>query len=229
MTSGNDYPGFLVAVEGIDGAGKSTVVDTLGDVVEEMDHEAVITKEPTDMWTGDAVYDALTDDDMPATADFAMFVADRVKHVDERIVPALEDGKVVITDRYAGSTRAYQTHRIADENDMSYDEARRWMEDMFDPWNVEPDLTIYIDIDVDTAMERCGQEDKYEKRENLETVKSAYDDMYGSCDPGVRVLDGTRARAAVTRKAGNAIRALLHEPSDLDGSGKTYADAAKEE
>lgn len=226
MSKGNDYDGLLVAVEGIDGAGKSTVVEALGDVVEEMGGEPVLTKEPTDMWTGEQVYRALKDDDMPAVADFSMFVADRVKHVEQRIEPALKEGKVVITDRYADSTRAYQTHRVADEMGLTYQEARRWMEGVFEPWNVEPDLTIYIDIPVDVAMERCGHEDKYERRENLVQVRDAYETMYDSCDPGVRILDGTQSKIAVRKRAANSIRAQLYEPTSYDG--KTYAEAVEE-
>lgn len=225
---GNDYDGTLVAVEGIDGAGKSTLVEALDDI--DFDAEVVTTKEPTAFRTGEWVYESLSDESASAVEDFMLFCADRRRHVDW-IEDQLEKGKVVITDRYADSTRAYQTHRVADETGMSYDEARYWMGVIFEPWNLEPDLVLYIDIPVDVAVDRCDMDDKYEKRENLEKVKKAYDEMFSNCDPSCRVIDGTMAKIAVTQAASNAIRGKIHGEDDTDsavgadGRGRTYADA----
>jgi dTMP kinase len=230
VNRGNGYDGTLIAVEGIDGCGKSTVVRGIAAWADEADREVVVSKEPTDLWTGEQVYRALKDDDTPPLADFSLFVADRVKHVHERIEPALKAGKVVVTDRYADSTRAYQTHRIAEQMDMEYREARQWMEDVFGPWNIEADITIYIDIPVDTAMERCGVDDKYERRDNLEQVKEAYDRMYDRCDGAVRVIDGLRSKSAVRHTAINTVKtALRGDDIDYGEPGQTYADAIGED
>jgi dTMP kinase len=228
---GNGYEGVLIAIEGIDGAGKSTALEAITSWAESADVDIVSTKEPTDFWTGEQVYRSLKDDDATALTDFSLFVADRAKHVEKRVKPALKEGKIVVTDRYSGSTRAYQTHRLADEMGISYDEARAWMDDMFEPWNVEPDITLYIDISVDTAMERCGHEDKYEKRDNLEQVKAAYDQMYGLCDSDTRIIDGEQSKSHVRHMAVNAIRAQVHTSTDqsLDGDDKSYVDAIEED
>lgn len=213
--SGNAYRGTLIAVEGIDGAGKSTVVEAIEEWGAEADVEVVTTREPTDLWTGEQVYRALGDDDTPPLADFHLFVADRVKHVEQRIAPALARGAIVVTDRYADSTRAYQTHRIAEQMRLSYEEAREWMEAVFYPWNIVPDCTIYIDISVDTAVERCEMGDKYEERENLERVKEAYDEMYADRDASVRIIDGEREESTVAKKAVNAVRERHHTIADM--------------
>lgn len=167
----------LIAIEGIDGAGKSTVIEYIEAVSHEFDTEIVTTCEPTDGWTGDVVYEALSSDGS-SLIDFFLFLADRVHNVENIIQPALDEGKTVITDRYADSTRAYQTHRIADELYMPNTAIRWWMNDVFEPWNKEPEAIIYLDISVDTALERCEQGDKYEKRENLEQVEEEYRRMY---------------------------------------------------
>lgn len=231
MRNKNGFDGTLIAVEGIDGAGKSTVVDAIEQWADDAGKDVVTTREPTDLWTGEQVYRALGDEDTPPLADFSLFVADRVKHVEERIKPALERGAVVVTDRYADSTRAYQTHRIAEQTGMDYDEARDWMEHVFEPFNVEPDITIYIDIPVDTAMERCDVGDKYEKRENLEQVREAYNDLYGLCDPSCRIIDGTQPISTVRHKAIGTVKMAVHkrEVDEQMDRLRTYAEAAEEE
>lgn len=228
MTVGNEYRGTLIAVEGIDGSGKSTVVDGIERWAESVDETVVTSQEPTDLWTGEQVYRALGDESTPPLADFHLFVADRVKHVHERIRPILFEGNVVVTDRYADSTRAYQTHRIATQTDMEYDEARDWMETVFAPFNIEADVTMYVDIPVETALGRCDEADKYEKRENLERVKAAYDEMYDSCDPTVRIIDGTQSMSAVQHIAINTVKAQLHDDDVTAEELQTYADGVQE-
>jgi dTMP kinase len=224
---GNDYDGTLIAVEGIDGAGKSSVVAAIEQWAADSGEDVVTTKEPTDMWTGDVVYDALSDDETGALTDFSLFVADRARHVKKRIEPALERGAIVVTDRYADSTRAYQTPRVADQMGISDTEARDWMEAVFRPWNIEADLTIYIDIDVDTALDRCAAADKYERRAQLETTRENYLSMYDRCDASVRMLDGDKSLPAVQHKAVNAVKAQVVSNDD-EHTAKTYVDAIEE-
>lgn len=232
MMRGNDYDGTLIAIEGIDGSGKSSIVEAVEQWSSETDVEVVTTREPTDLWTGEQVYRALGDEETPPLADFSLFIADRIKHVEERIVPALERGAIVVTDRYADSTRAYQTHRIAEQMGVEYHEARRWMESVFDPWNVEADVTIYVDIPVSVALERAAGEDKYERSDNLETARRAYQDMYDRCDPSVRIIDGTQSLSAVKHKALNTVKLeaqMLADDEESVEPQKTYAEAANEE
>lgn len=222
MNRGNAYDGVLIAVEGIDHSGKTTVMDAIDDEFP----DAVLTHEPTDLWTGDVVDTALSDDATPALADFALFVADRALHVQQRIEPALRAGRLVVTDRYADSTRAYQTHRLADAFNWPSDATRRWMNDVFEPWNVEPDRVIYLDIDVDTAMSRGDVSDKYERRDNLTRVARAYDAMYTGCDEHVRRIDATQPAERVRDEALAVVNAAVRDrpQQSLD----TYASALED-
>lgn len=214
--------GFLVAVEGLDGAGKSMVVDHLGETFEEV----ITTGEPTPFETGDWCRRAI-ETDKPATTDFFTFCADRANHVDW-IEDRIDDGYVVVSDRYADSTRAYQAHRFAEEWHMEEHYVEAWMEGVFDPWNREADLTIYIDIPVQVAIERSEGTDKFEGRENLEKVKENYDRMYDNCDPGCRIIDGTLSPLTVKKQAANAIRSKLHSEEPDPGHDTTYAEAVDE-
>lgn len=231
MSKGNNYDGQLIAIEGLDGAGKSTAVEAIEAwSASRPDVEVVLSKEPTPMWTGERVYEAL-EMETDSVTDFLLFCADRREHV-LKIERHLERGAIVVTDRYADSTRAYQTHRVAEALDMSYDEARRYIDEIMEPWSIESDLVFYIDIDVDTALDRCDREDKFETRKNLERVKEAYTQMYSHCDPGCRIVDGTMSKAHVRHQAVNAVKSVVTDANrDSDSRGGanrgrgTYVDA----
>jgi dTMP kinase len=109
----------------------------------------------------------------PAFTDFFLFMADRHYHIEEFIKPHVEEGGIVVSDRFSDSTLAYQPVQLQDD----LDDPVAWMSDVMRPWNYCPDLTIYLDVSVDTALERCDGEEKYEKREMLEQVKANYEHL----------------------------------------------------
>lgn len=164
----------FVTIEGIDGAGKSTAVEALDDHFEEVN----ITKEPSNLWTGEQVYRAIKSDDTPPLTDFYLFMADRVHHINNFIVPSLENGTMVVSDRFADSTRAYQNTALGShmKEEYGYD-SESYIESLMEPWNLEPDITLFLDISVDTSLERCAGEDKYEQREFLTHVRNKYKEL----------------------------------------------------
>lgn len=164
----NGYEGFYCTVEGLDGAGTTTIAEKLCVHLD----DPLPTREPYDeIWTGRAVREALSRDTAPMT-DVFLFMADRAEHLDGFVKPALEDGRTVVSDRGADSTYAYQPERI--ENVISRD-AFEWLDALYAPWDVRPDVTVYLDVSVDTALERCDGEEKYEKREFLERARKRYE------------------------------------------------------
>lgn len=80
---------------------------------------------------------------------------------------------VVVSDRYADSTFAYQPVAL----EPHLDHPRNFMAKVMEPWNLEPDLTIYLEVSVDTAIERSVGDEEYENREFLRNVKSNYDEL----------------------------------------------------
>lgn len=165
----NDYEGSLVAVEGIDGAGTTTLVDNLKNEYPDF----IYTQEPSDGFYGQAVRERLSSEYEPTPADFYGFLADRYQHCENVIIPALEDGKTVITDRYDLSTYAYQSKILDEELDII--DPMQYIDEMTYHFTVVPDLYIYINVDVDVALSRIEPEDKYEKEENLKEAKRIYD------------------------------------------------------
>src|SRR6266545_7485707 len=100
----------FVTFEGIDGAGKTTVSRLVGDSFRSAGARVFLTTEPTATWLGDAVRRGY-DDDVGPIAESFLFLADRAAHINE-IRTHLENGELVLCDRYADSTYAYQGARL---------------------------------------------------------------------------------------------------------------------
>lgn len=168
----NDYPGFLFALEGIDGAGTTTVSEGL-----ERRHDTsnfIFTQEPSHGEYGRFVRENLTGENNVSPADFYSFLADRYDHCENLIEPALKEDKTVVTDRYALSTYAYQS-KVLDE-DLDVIDPFSYIEDMTYHFTIEPDAYFYIDLPVEKAIERKDDiSDKYETRERMTEAKRIYD------------------------------------------------------
>lgn len=143
--------GFFLALEGGDGAGKSTQVEALAEWIRNKGHEVVVTREPGATAIGKRLRSIILDVSTSGLSDRAealMFAADRAEHVDSVIRPALERGAIVITDRYIDSSVAYQG---AGRNLAPTEIARisRWATD-----GLVPHLTVLLDVSPETARER---------------------------------------------------------------------------
>ncbi|NJP99048.1 dTMP kinase [Streptomyces zingiberis] len=143
--------GFFIAVEGGDGAGKSTQVETLAEWIRSKGHEVVVTREPGATAIGKRLRSILLDvasSGISPRAEALLYAADRAEHVDSVVRPALERGAVVISDRYIDSSVAYQ----GAGRDLSPTEIARisrWATD-----GLVPHLTVLLDIAPETARER---------------------------------------------------------------------------
>ncbi|MFB6162006.1 MAG: dTMP kinase [Halococcoides sp.] len=194
---------MLITLEGIDGSGKTTVWRALREDVESLveNRSVVFTREPTESWYGDAVQRSIDDDAADPMAELFLYMADHADHLDRVVRPAIDRGDVVISDRYIDSRVAYQAVTLADRFDGPAD----WVASLHDPWSRWPDVTIYLDVDPDTALDRCENANKFERREHLDAVADAYEDRIAS-DPGrfVRV-DATQGVSDVCERVSEII------------------------
>lgn len=164
--------GAFIVLEGIDGTGKSTMSRRLKAWLEEKGREVVLTAEPTEDWLGKAVRRANNEDLDPRTESL-LFTADRCQHT-LRIEEMLKQGKVVICDRYYGSTVAYQGAAL--EKDMG-DNAVSWLLNLNGPVVRHPDVTILLTSDPEVAMRRVGNRgelSKFEREGYLAHVQDIY-------------------------------------------------------
>lgn len=182
---------LLISVEGLDGAGTTTLVQG----IDESRPEYVATAEPTETALGKQIRSNLRDTSDPVL-DLLLFVADRREHLSEEIAPALADGETVVTDRYVDSTRAYQPISLVEEtaDDVFFSElqAKNYIEWIHGYWHREPDITIYIDVPVETAIERSSLDEKYENKQFLKQARQNYHALAEFKDRIV-TIDGTQS------------------------------------
>lgn len=142
---------MFIALEGGDGAGKSTQARLLCAWLQERGHTVVLTREPGGTAFGRTVRElVLHGDHVAARAEALLFAADRAHHVETLILPALRRGEVVITDRYMDSSIAYQ----GAGRDLGVDEVRE-----LNAWatgGLVPTLTVLIDLPADVGRARRG-------------------------------------------------------------------------
>jgi len=198
---------MLITLEGLDGSGKTTVWEALHD----SHPAATFTREPTESWYGDAVNRAIDDDAADPLATLFLFTADHANHLAETVRPALEDGELVISDRYSDSRYAYQAAAL------SGSELKRPMEyirGIHSAFTREPDATIYIDVDPETAAARSGSANQFEDAAFLAQVESNYERLIEAEPERFVRVDGTQPPEVVINTVEGVVDRLLEERSD---------------
>ena len=152
--------GYFISFEGIDGSGKSTQIKHLAQFLENLGFAVVITREPGGSIGGEQIRNLLLKgetDRWSAETEILLFTAARRDHLERIILPALEDGKVVICDRFTDSTRMYQGMRGSSLRNL----VELLNEKVI---KCDPDLTIIIDINPETGLKRAKSRKTVEER-----------------------------------------------------------------
>jgi dTMP kinase len=184
-----NFPGWLVVVEGIDGAGKSTVLGRLEAHGAARGLVCVRSFEPTRGPWGMKLRQSMTEGRLTLEEELELFIKDRAQHVREVIAPALAAGKVVLLDRYYFSTAAYQGARGADP------EAILAANEKFAP---APDLVLLLDYDPAGGLERVrARGDAPNTFEQLDQLREVRRIFLGIERPCVRRIDAARTAEEV--------------------------------
>ncbi len=161
--------GMLVVLEGVDGAGKSSVLKRLAAFASELSLEVVQGREPTNGPYGRRLRESALNGRFSMAEELDLFVRDRRQHVEEVIAPALSRGALILLDRYYFSTAAYQGARGADP------EAVLALNEAFAP---KPNLVLLLDCPPVQTLARIqargGGADAFEKLEELEAVRRIF-------------------------------------------------------
>ncbi|MCR4513648.1 dTMP kinase [Aeromicrobium sp. 50.2.37] len=151
--------GVFIALEGGEGGGKSTQSRLLHDWLTAQGTPVLLTREPGGTEVGARLRSIVLD---PATGDLSprtealVYAADKAEHVDAVVLPALERGEVVVTDRYVDSTLAYQgAGRAIDAVELEH--VARWA-----TADLRPHLTVVLDLDPRIGLSRAGEPDRIE-------------------------------------------------------------------
>ena len=210
--------GVFITLEGPDGSGKSSLMPRLAAVLRARGCDVVTTREPGSTPLGEQVRRLVLDTepkiDRTGRADALLFAASRAQHVDEVILPALERGAVVLCDRYADSSLAYQ----GSGSGVPIDELRAVQH--FATGGLVPDLTILLDLPVEAGLSRKADEvTRFEAYQDLayhERVRAAFLG-FAAAEPGrYSIVDATGDEAAVLA---GAVAALDRVADRLSGRG----------
>jgi dTMP kinase len=172
---------IFIVLDGIDGSGTTTHSRLLAGYLISKKLKVHITQEPSDSEIGVLLRKFLKDDAIPPSADALLFAADRVLHYELEIQKKLEEGYIVISDRYIESSIVYQS---CQSEEISID----WIKNI-NKFALKPDLTIILDIDPKISLARKNQEEleKFEDTSFLDKVRMLYLSRAG--EENYRIID----------------------------------------
>ena len=183
---------LFITFEGGDGCGKTTQIKLLDEYLRSKGYQTLLTREPGSKGLGIKLREILLNynGEVSPRAESFLFLADRAQHVDCIIKPALENGVIVLCDRHTDSTVAYQGYgrgldleQIHNLNNIATN-------------GLKPDLTIVLDVDVETSQKRVGAEkDRMESAgiEFFERVRKGFLEIAKQEPERVKVVDSTQS------------------------------------
>lgn len=183
--------GLFITFEGADGCGKTTQIKLLDEYLRSKGYKTLLTREPGSIGLGIKLREILLnyDGEISPTCESFLFLADRAQHIDCIIKPALDDGIVVLCDRHTDSTVAYQGYgRGIDLEQIHY-------LNKIATGNLKPDLTIVLDVDIETSLARVGAEkDRMESAgaEFFERVRQGFLEIAKQEPHRVKIVDSTQ-------------------------------------
>lgn len=182
----NDYPGTFIVVEGPDGAGTTTQSKKLA---EELD--AYWTYEPAGNKVGEKVDEMISSDEYSPEAIALGFAADRMIHLEEEVIPKLENGETVVCDRYYHSSLVYQPVLGAEFN---------WVKKL-NREALRPDITLIMDVSAGIGMSRVRDRGKdgniFEDLDFQEKVVVGYRGLEDDLNEDIHVIDASRSKEEV--------------------------------
>ncbi len=192
--------GILVAIEGIDGSGKTTLAKNLVNKLQDEGYRVHYTFEPTHSIIGRLIRE-LPDEYRSPLVETLLYAADRIHHYLSEIKVKVNEGYIVIVDRYVYSSIAYQGALGA---------PLQWIREV-NRYAPKPDLAFYIDVPVEVAIQRLESTRKkktfYEKRDLLERARRIYLELVNEGE--LVLLNGLEKPEEITRKAYDRILLFL--------------------
>ena len=204
----NPYKGLYIALEGIDGSGKTTQVEKLAQHFEKLGREVVRTHEPRrDGLIGGLVQSVLNEKaKIPEVAIQYLFAAQRAVHLEELVIPSLKRGAIIITDRCFWSSIPYGLlDRFESGKDENADQllASLSILSMYHEFIV-PDMSFVLDVSAETAGERLTHKNKhaelYEKKEKLMKVKNGYSFLLSRFPDYLTMVNAEKSVETVTKE-----------------------------
>ena len=184
--------GLFITIEGNDGSGKSTVIQSLKEQLAKLNLEVCYTREPGGSYVAEKIREVILDNDniaMDDKTEALLYAASRRQHLKETVFPALEEGKIVVCDRFIDSSLTYQGLARG----LGVDEVFNM--NMFATEGFMPHLTIYLLVDPKIGLERKSHQKEldrleHEKLEFHEKVYNGYLMLADRFKDRVRIVNG---------------------------------------
>jgi dTMP kinase len=204
--------GRFITFEGIDGAGKTTHIESVADTLRQRGHALLLTREPGGTPLAERLRELFLHEPMDALTEALLVFAGRRDHLHTRIEPALAAGTTVLCDRFTDATFAYQGAGRGFDLDVLAT-LERWVQH-----GRQPDLTLWFDLPPEVAARRRAagrdQADRLEREEQafFERVRAGYAARHAASGGRVVRIDADRAMADVGRQVRQALETFLGAP-----------------
>ena len=199
--------GLFITFEGGECSGKTTIIEELKSTLENKGYEVLVTREPGGSFIAEQIRKVLLDKEnvgMSSECEALLYAASRIEHLKKTILPALEKGTIVISDRYLDSSLVYQGYA----RDLGVDNVLKL--NMY-ALNYMPDLTIFIDVKPEVALKRLslrqGKVDRLDSESFSfhQMVYDAYLEIAKMYKERIKVVDGNKSLEEVTKNAINLV------------------------
>lgn len=203
--------GKFITLEGIDGAGKSTQLAWIIELLQRSGLTAVVTREPGGTPLGEQLRALLLDKSitMHAETEALLMFAARREHLDKVIMPALLQGQWVISDRFTDASFAYQG------GGRGLDTDKLTILEQWTHGTLQPDLTLYFDVPVELGQQRVSQAktiDRFEKEQAdfFQRVRATYLDRAKQFPDRIKLIDSSQSVAEVKAAVERTLQCLLN-------------------
>lgn len=198
--------GQFITFEGPEGSGKTTVIHKVYEKLNK-EYNVIITREPGGIKISEAIRKSLldSDDDMDERTEALLFAAARRQHLVEKIIPQLEDGGIVLCDRFVDSSLSYQGYA----REIGVKEVQAINE--FAIENLYPDLTLYFDVPAEIGLNRIKDNQRNANRLDKEKIEfhhkvtDGYKKLISEYPDRIKVIDATQSLEKVIEDAYFAI------------------------
>ena len=205
--------GLFITLEGPDGSGKSTIIKLIGDYLKDRGIDSIITREPGGTLIGEEIRSIILDEkntNMGAETEALLYAASRGQHVHQKIIPALEEGKVVLCERFLLSSLAYQgvgrglgIEKVKAINDFALR-------------GVYPHLILFFHVDPELTLKRktgnlAGDRLEKEGNEFHRKVYEGYLDLLKMYPKNIKIIDATKSIEEVFNQSIKEIENLLNK------------------
>ncbi len=205
--------GLLITIEGIDGSGKTTLIQNIAKQLELQKIPLIVTKEPGGTQLGLQLRAILQNQPIPVCpkAEYLLFAADRAQHFEQTIIPALAQGTMVISDRMGDSSIVYQGYGRGLDIPLIK---------MINAWamhNIKPDITFYVRINPQESEQRVKLRNvpltafEKEKRTFTQKLVDGFDHLFKN-EQHVILLNGTDSAESLTSQAVKHIILCMNKP-----------------